>query len=131
MSRPKNNTIEAIYIPLARRALTASRLREKAREDEIQAKREAATAMHSVKMPTFEMDADGKKYEVRLERPWATRINVRKLYVLVQLGEFSLDDFLECISAPFDTVAAAIGDDKAEKLQETYRKGLDLIIQEM
>lgn len=121
---------EASYISLARRVLVASQLKQKAADDELQAKRECATSMHSVHMTEFDMNVEGKDYSVKLARRWVEQINVRKLYTLLANGEITLDEFLDCIEAPIKSVEETLGDDRVAFLKENVKKGLDLQITE-
>lgn len=122
--------VEASYIPIARRVLTAKRLRDTAAEEHIAAKRSCAVAMNSVKVQEFSVTHDDIRYNVRLARPFGRRVNVRKLYTMVKNGEIPLDDFLEHITIDEDTVKEHFGADVATLVSEDYKKGLDLIFTE-
>lgn len=134
MSRSHHNRqlhpIEADYIPLARRVLTAQRLKEKAQADELDAKRQCATKMHAAPVSSFEFTHDGKTFEAVLGRPIATRVSIRKLYTLLGNGEITLDQFFDCVIAPEKAVLETLGEDELARVQETYGKGLDLVITE-
>jgi len=128
MNRKKKVLPEASYVGVARRVLVASQLKDKAAHDEIEAKRECASLMHSVHVTEFPLGVEGKTYTVKLERKWAKRINVRKLYTLVASGEITLDEFFDCIEAPIKAVEETLGEERADTLKESFQKGLDLVI---
>lgn len=120
---------EADYIPQARRALLAHTLRERAAEDELQAKRACASAMNTHHIREFEFANDeGKRFKAKLKRPLAQRVSVRKLYTLVREGVLSLDDFLDSVTANDQIVEETLGEDRTKSLMEEYRKGLNLVI---
>lgn len=122
----KKEALEASYIPLAKRVLTAQRLKEQARTDEIAAKRSCASAMNAFHVKQFSVNVEGQTYQAKLERKERQRINTRKLYVLLSSGEITLDEFFDCIVAPIEAVSETLGKDRVRYLLETYKTGLDL-----
>lgn len=123
--------IEASYIPLARRIVTAAQLEAKAKEDKLTAKRSCATAMHKFNVKSFVFQAQDRTYKARLARPVAKRVCVRKLYNLVKIQELSLDDFFECVTASAECVSDMIGEERTNKITEEYQRSLDLLIKQI
>lgn len=130
---------EAPYVSLARSIVAATESEQKARDRKINYKRECAKAMHAVRMTyftfyEFAQDRKGKVnrlFKLTLERPKAERINVRKLYVMLQNGDLTMDEFFDCIVAPIKMVEEQLGEEIAKSLTETYEKGLDIVIEEV
>lgn len=127
-SRRQTSLPEGSYIPLARRVLVAQQLKQKAADEEIQAKRECATQMHAVNIREFPLVVEGKQYDVKLARRTVDQINTRKLYTMLSAGEITLDEFFDCIEAPVKNVSETLKEDQVKFLQETVQKGLDLLI---
>jgi hypothetical protein len=125
---PTRKPPEAAYIPQARRVVTAQMLKNRAAEEELNAKRAAATAMHSVNVREFDFTVDGEEYHAELKRPEVEVVSPQKLYVLVKEGELALDDFLECVTVNETAVAELLGENRLPGLKELRRKGLNLVI---
>lgn len=142
MSRShKRNTlpVEAEYISLARCVLSCQEKVEEFTRKTLEFKRQCASKMHAVNVTSFEFkkydrpyphQEKGNNFEAVLGRPIATRVSVRKLYTLLGNGEITLDQFFDCVIAPEKAVLETLGEDELARVQETYEKGLDLVITE-
>ena len=131
MARPvKKPPVEADYILQARRLVTANRLKNQAARDEADAKKKCVQSMHSVDVKAFDFINGNTSYHAKLDRPDGNRINVRKLYTMVQANEVTLDEFFDCITASQKAVEETLGKAVVSRLLEDYKKGLDLIIKQ-
>ena len=136
----RQTALEGEHISQARKWLTLRELRANIIKREAEQRRDTAKAMNAVHVTDFVVSdfasaatkgRRSKNVRVYLDRPEATRVNVRKLYTLVQAGEISLDAFLECISTDEKAVEETFGETILTRVKETYRKGLDLIAEEL
>ncbi len=129
-SQSKTLPLSGVHVVWARTVLSSQRLKKKAADEELAAKRGCAKALQTVSMRNFTFEMDGKTFVAELKRPVVKRINVAKLYTLVRAGEMALDDFLDCVTANETFVRETLGDSRTDSLQEEVKKGLDLIITE-
>jgi hypothetical protein len=116
------------YIGLAESLIRCNNRKLQATKTVADLKRQCAASMHKNNVLDFDFVQENQAYNALLTRKWEKRVNVRRLYTLLQNGDIKLDDFLDVIEAPLDRVREMLGNSYANDVTENFQKPIDLVI---